>query len=54
MTKQLEVDIDESTLDNSDVEDLDYDVKEANQWIEIELTCHKSELTKDFTCLKIK
>lgn len=54
MTKQLEADIDESTLDNSDIEDLDYDVKEANDWIEIELKCQKNELPSDFTCLKIK
>lgn len=48
MNKNLMADIDESRAAESDIDDLDYDVKEAmnsSGWIELEIPC--SPLLKD-------
>lgn len=43
MKKSLMADIDESSVSEADVEDLDYDVKEAvsftSEWVDLEVPC---------------
>lgn len=58
MSQQIQSDINDSTIEDSEIEDLDFDVKEAistnSQWIDLDLKCKQVKTPADFTCLKIK
>lgn len=58
MTKQLQSDIDEATINSTELEELDFDVKEASlktkEWIDLDLKCDSYKVSIDCTCLKNK
>lgn len=45
MKSSLQADMEESQLSDTDIDDLDYDVKEAHsasKWVEVEVVCSES------------
>lgn len=60
MKKQILEDSAEMKITESEIEDLDFDSKEAisetnqDNWIEIEATCSSFKYPSDVTCCKLK